>query len=79
MTATESLAPPTARQREIHAWISKFASENGYSPSYRQIGDAFGIRSPNGVVCHLDRMRARGMVTWVEGVSRTLRALEYDA
>jgi repressor LexA len=77
MTAT--VTAPTARQREIHAWISKFAAENGYSPSYRQIGDAFGIKSPNGVVCHLKPMRERGMVTWVDGVGRSLRALEYDA
>lgn len=77
MTAT--VTAPTARQREIHAWITKFIRKNGYSPSFRDIGKAFGIKSPNGVVCHLKPMRERGMVTWVDGVGRSLRALETDA
>ena len=77
MTAT--VTAPTARQREIHAWVTKFMADNGYSPSFRDIGKAFGIRSPNGVVCHLKPMRERGMVTWVDGVGRSLRALECDA
>jgi repressor LexA len=77
MTAT--VTAPTARQREIHAWVTKFIGDNGYSPSFRDIGKAFGIKSPNGVVCHLKPMRERGMVTWVEGVGRSLRALESDA
>jgi repressor LexA len=54
-------------------------ADNGYSPSFRDIGKAFGIKSPNGVVCHLKPMRERGMVTWVDGVGRSLRALECDA
>jgi repressor LexA len=77
MTATATA--PTARQREIHAWITQFIGDNGYSPSFRDIGKAFGIKSPNGVVCHLKPMRERGMVTWVDGVGRSLRALETDA
>jgi repressor LexA len=77
MTAT--ITVPTPRQREIHAWIGTFTTEHGYSPSFRDIGKAFGIKSPNGVACHLKPMRERGMVTWVDGMGRSLRALEYDA
>jgi len=35
----------TKRQAETLEWIKKFVMENGKPPSYREIGDAFGIAS----------------------------------
>ncbi len=41
----------------------------------REIGQRFGIRSPNAVKQALDRLRSAGMVTWEDGQPRTLRPL----
>ena len=35
----------------------------GYGPTVREIGREFGIKSPNGVMCHLRALEARGSST----------------
>lgn len=45
----------------------------GRRPTIREICDEVGI-SINAVVCHLDDLRKKGLVTWEPGLSRTLRA-----
>ncbi|MDE2098958.1 MAG: hypothetical protein KGL39_17020 [Patescibacteria group bacterium] len=53
---------PTPRQSEILAWITSQIAQNGVAPTYREIGKAFQIRSPNGVMCHLRALEAKGMI-----------------
>src|SRR4051812_19853679 len=43
----------TPRQREIYDFIKDKIESRGYGPTVREIGDGFGIESPNGVMCHL--------------------------
>src|SRR5262249_30693843 len=47
----------TERQREIYDFIREKIENRGYGPTVREIGEAFKIQSPNGLMCHL---RARG-------------------
>ncbi len=68
--------PMTKRQLEIHSWIAKFLAKHSYAPSVRELCDAFEIKSPNGIICHLTALRKKGLVTWVEGQSRTLVAIQ---
>lgn len=75
MTTTAPL-PLTARQREILAWIDAYIREHGYSPSVRELVQAFGFKGPNGAACHLRPLRKKGVVTWVDGKPRTLRVTE---
>lgn len=68
-------APLTARQREILDWLSAYIRDHGYSPSLRELVDAFGFKSTNGAMCHLVPLRRKGFVTWLEGHPRTLRVI----
>jgi hypothetical protein len=68
--------PVTDRQHEIHAFIKSFLANHKYAPTIREIASSFGIQSPNGVKCHLDALREKGRVTWVDGDSRTLVAID---
>lgn len=55
--------PLTARQRAVYDFVRKAIEETGVAPSVREIGDAFGITSPNGVICHLRVLERRGYLT----------------
>ncbi|MEZ6140108.1 MAG: transcriptional repressor LexA [Zavarzinella sp.] len=52
----------TKRQAEIYSFILEKIAEFGYPPSIREIGDAFEIVSPNGVVCHLKALEKKGYI-----------------
>ena len=55
------------RQREILEYIHSRQQEDGVLPSYREIGDAMGIRSTNGVSDHIKALTKKGYVSRVGG------------
>lgn len=50
--------PMTDRQREIF----EFIRSRPVVPTVREIGRHFGIRSPNGVLCHLKSLERKGLI-----------------
>lgn len=52
----------TARQRAIYEFIRDLVQRRGFGPTIREIADAFDIRSPNGVVCHLKALEKKGLI-----------------
>ncbi len=50
----------TARQREIFDYLVKFTEENGYQPSYREIGQHFGIKSTRAVSDLIEALQRKG-------------------
>jgi repressor LexA len=52
----------TERQREIYDFIKGKIEARGYGPTVREIGQAFEIRSPNGVMCHLKALQNKGFI-----------------
>ncbi len=56
------LKPLTAKQQKIFDFIRKYIEQNGYPPAIRDIGDHFGIVSPNGVMCHLKALKSKGYI-----------------
>jgi repressor LexA len=52
----------TDKQREIYEFIKEKIESRGYGPTVREIGDAFGIKSPNGVMCHLTALVKKGCI-----------------
>jgi repressor LexA len=52
----------TERQRHIYEFICEQIERRGYPPSIREIGDAFRIKSPNGVMCHLKALEKKGLI-----------------
>ena len=54
--------PLTARQREILNFIRAGMRKMQFPPTVREIGAAFGITSPNGVMCHLKALEKKGWI-----------------
>lgn len=68
-----SLDQLTQRQREIFDFIREKMSGRGYGPTVREIGEAFGISSPNGVMCHLKALEKKGLITREPNMSRAIQ------
>ncbi len=52
----------TSKQQKILDFIGRYIQQNGYPPAIRDIGDHFGIVSPNGVMCHLKALQKKGYI-----------------
>lgn len=62
----------TERQQDILNYITEFRAENGCSPSIPEMQRHFGIRSPNGIVGHLQALEAKGVIRRGERGSRQI-------
>ena len=82
MTTTIPLRPITKRQREIWRFVAAYHARNRIGCSVRDICEQFAFASPNGALCHLVPLRARGWVQWIDGrpnsIIPTLASLEGD-
>lgn len=78
MTTATERPPLTPRQQDIRNWIAGYIDVHGFSPTVREIGSHYGFTT-NGVKTHLNALRRKGYVTWVDGCSRTLRVIGGDA
>jgi repressor LexA len=52
----------TPRQKEIYEFIVRYAEEQGYPPTVREIGEAVGLASPSTVHAHLANLERAGML-----------------
>lgn len=62
----------TRRQREILDFIKSFRAKNGFSPTIREVGSAFGIKSLRGVTVTLDALEAKGLLKRTPGIVRSM-------
>lgn len=67
-------SPLTEMQSRVLRYIVHVWSETGKVPVYRQIANAFGIKSPNGVVCHLTALHKKGWIRMVWPAPSDVRA-----
>ena len=67
----------TARQREIYDFLKDKIVNRGYGPTVREIGAQFGIRSPNGVMCHLKALERKGLITRESHMSRAIQLSDF--
>jgi repressor LexA len=63
----------TKRQKQIYEFIKDKIMNRGYGPTVREIGKAFNIRSPNGVMCHLKALERKKLITREEHMSRAIQ------
>ena len=63
----------TKRQQEIYDFLREKILTRGYGPTVREIGNAFGIRSPNGVMCHLKALERKGLIVREQNMSRAIQ------
>jgi len=66
----------TKRQKEIYEFLKDKIVNRGYGPTVREIGSHFGIRSPNGVMCHLKALEKKGLITRESHMSRAIQLTE---
>lgn len=62
-------------KRAVFGFITGYAKEHGCSPTIREIGDAFAIRSTNGVRHHLSALERDGYIDLVPKKSRGILIL----
>jgi repressor LexA len=67
----------TERQREIYEFIRDKIENRGYGPTVREIGDAFEIKSPNGVMCHLKALEKKGLIKREEHAARAIQLVAH--
>lgn len=50
----------TPKQKNVLEFLQRFIQENGYSPSYQEIADAFGLSSRSTAQKYVERLREAG-------------------
>ena len=62
----------TRRQRQIYDFISRFVAENGYSPSFDEIGKGMKLSSLATVHKHITNLEKKGLLTRDYNRSRSI-------
>lgn len=65
----------TSRQQQVLDIIVAHIEEHGYPPTLRGIGNALGIRSTNGIACHLASLQRKGRIALDPMLSRGIRVV----
>jgi repressor LexA len=63
----------TKRQKHVYEFIRDKIRNRGYGPTVREIGENFGISSPNGVMCHLKALEKKGLIIREPNMSRAIQ------
>lgn len=67
------------RQRQTYEYVRRYISENGYSPSVREIMKALDIRSTSTVFSDLKALNEQGLIKTDTNRSRTITIVPVDA
>lgn len=67
----------TDRQRKVYEYIRSLIEKRGYGPTVREIGQKFGIRSPNGVMCHLRALVNKGLIKRDKRSARAIQLVNH--
>lgn len=62
----------TPQQEKILKHIRSFTADHGYAPTVRELCGLTGLRSPDTVQYHLDKLRGKGVLDAASGKPRTL-------
>ena len=64
---------PTARQSEVLRHIAEHQHIHGFSISVPELQTAMQLDSTNAVICHLDALAKKGLITRTPHQCRTIR------
>lgn len=67
----------TKKQLALLNFIEKFTSENGVSPTYREIMSGLGLSTVSVVAEHIDNLIEKGVIKKAPGEARSLEILNY--
>lgn len=65
--------PLTPKQKEILDYITRYIDRHDYAPSYREIGEAFGLSSVATVAGHIDALKDKDYLTHAENLARSIQ------
>lgn len=65
-------------RRKIYDFLVQFITENGYSPSIREICKGTGYNSTSTVFNHLMTLEMMGMIRTKDGKQRTISLVGYQ-
>ena len=65
----------TRPQYELLQVIQQYQRKHGYPPTLREAGDALGISSHNGVVCHLKALIRKGFLSRARATGRGMQVI----
>jgi repressor LexA len=66
----------TKRQKQLLDYISSFIEENGYAPTYQEIGEYFDLSSPATIHQHVKALEEKGYLKSEYNAKRSLEILE---
>ncbi len=69
----------TKKQTEILRYIKSHLQDNGYAPSYREIGEYFGLSSPATIHSHIQTLVEKGEIQiGEEGEARSIELVQSE-
>lgn len=69
---------PTKKQLVLLEFIDEFTLKNDFSPSYREIMEAMGLRSVSAVAEHIENCVAAGFIKKQPKAARSLEVVKQD-
>lgn len=70
--------PLTRRQKQILDFVESYIAENGYAPSFDEIGQAFGLASVATVHEHVSNLERKGYIRKAYNESRSIELVRED-
>lgn len=64
------------RQLALLQFIHRFRQEHDIAPCHREMAEALGIQSTNGVADHLDRLQRKGLIVRRARLQRAISLTE---
>ena len=65
--------PLTRRQAQILEYVTQHIASHNYAPSYREIGQHFGLSSTATVAEHIESLKAKGYLSHEENLARSIQ------
>lgn len=69
---------PTKKQRALLKFIQDFSIDHEFSPSYREIQHAMGLKSVSAVAEHIDNCVKAGYLKKIPNAARTLEIIPLE-
>ena len=71
--------PLTKRQAQILEFVTQYIRSHNFAPSYREIGQHFGLSSTATVAEHIESLKAKGYLKHAENLARSIQPAEVEA
>jgi repressor LexA len=65
--------PLTKRQAQILEFVTGYIDSHNYAPSYREIGQHFGLSSTATVAEHIEALKSKGYLQHAENLARSIQ------